>query len=145
MLLVTWLVLGTWYWWTTKLHWLEALRHVALILPIEADRTLTGLLPRQRALMWEFIHELAAAGTTVVYVKLNDFDCDPLLVNAVCDAMRKGLNQYPPMAGLPELREAVAAHYAETQGLDLDPATEVGPLAFRSHYDRVTGMVDGRP
>jgi hypothetical protein len=30
MLLVTWLVLGTWYWWTTKLHWLEALRHVAL-------------------------------------------------------------------------------------------------------------------
>lgn len=30
MLLVTWLVLGTWYWATTNLHWLEALRHVAL-------------------------------------------------------------------------------------------------------------------
>jgi trk system potassium uptake protein TrkH len=30
MLLVTWLVLGTWYWWTTDLHWLDALRHVAL-------------------------------------------------------------------------------------------------------------------
>ncbi len=30
LLLVTWLVLGTWYWWTTDLHWLEALRHVAL-------------------------------------------------------------------------------------------------------------------
>ncbi len=30
MLLVTWLVLGTRYWWTTQLHWLEALRHVAL-------------------------------------------------------------------------------------------------------------------
>lgn len=30
MLLVTWLVLGTWYWWTTNLHWLDALRHVAL-------------------------------------------------------------------------------------------------------------------
>jgi trk system potassium uptake protein TrkH len=29
MLLVTWLVLGTWYWWTTQLHWLDALRHVA--------------------------------------------------------------------------------------------------------------------
>jgi len=27
---VTWLVLGTWYWWTTNLHWLDALRHVAL-------------------------------------------------------------------------------------------------------------------
>ncbi|WP_166359793.1 TrkH family potassium uptake protein [Pseudomonas akapageensis] len=29
MLLLTWLVLGTWYWATTELHWLEALRHVA--------------------------------------------------------------------------------------------------------------------
>lgn len=30
MLVVTWLVLGTWYWYTTNLHWLDALRHVAL-------------------------------------------------------------------------------------------------------------------
>ncbi|WP_248920977.1 TrkH family potassium uptake protein [Pseudomonas entomophila] len=30
MLVTTWLVLGTWYWATTDLHWLDALRHVAL-------------------------------------------------------------------------------------------------------------------
>ncbi|MDH0647471.1 TrkH family potassium uptake protein [Pseudomonas sp. GD03858] len=30
MLVATWLVLGTWYWATTNLHWLDALRHVAL-------------------------------------------------------------------------------------------------------------------
>ncbi|WP_121161222.1 TrkH family potassium uptake protein [Pseudomonas alloputida] len=30
MLVVTWLVLGTWYWYSTNLHWLDALRHVAL-------------------------------------------------------------------------------------------------------------------
>ncbi|MBL8770868.1 MAG: aminotransferase [Phenylobacterium sp.] len=36
-----------------------------------------------------------------------------------------GYNQYPPMAGLPELRQAVAAHYARRQGLDLDWASEV--------------------
>lgn len=30
MLVVTWLVLGSWYWATTNLHWLDALRHVAL-------------------------------------------------------------------------------------------------------------------
>lgn len=29
LLVVTWLVLGTWYWATTNLHWLDALRHVA--------------------------------------------------------------------------------------------------------------------
>ena len=31
-------------------------------------------------------------------------------------------NQYPPMAGLPVLRQAVADHYAAHQGLDLSPA-----------------------
>ncbi len=36
-----------------------------------------------------------------------------------------GDNQYPPMPGLPELRQAVAAHYRRTQGLNLDWATEV--------------------
>ncbi|MFC5696404.1 TrkH family potassium uptake protein [Pseudomonas sp. GCM10022186] len=30
LLLVIWLVLGTWYWLTTQLHWLDALRHVAV-------------------------------------------------------------------------------------------------------------------
>jgi aspartate/methionine/tyrosine aminotransferase len=41
------------------------------------------------------------------------------------DAVLNGYNQYPPMAGLPELRQAVAAHYNRTQGLDLDWASEV--------------------
>ncbi|QUD86338.1 aminotransferase [Phenylobacterium montanum] len=36
-----------------------------------------------------------------------------------------GYNQYPPMAGLPALREAVANHYARSQGLDLDWKGEV--------------------
>ncbi|MGK8705310.1 TrkH family potassium uptake protein [Metapseudomonas otitidis] len=30
LLLVIWLVLGAWYWLTTDLHWLDALRHVAV-------------------------------------------------------------------------------------------------------------------
>jgi N-succinyldiaminopimelate aminotransferase len=41
------------------------------------------------------------------------------------DAVLNGYNQYPPMAGLPELRAAVAGHYARTQGLDLDPTREI--------------------
>ncbi|HPA38778.1 MAG TPA: aminotransferase class I/II-fold pyridoxal phosphate-dependent enzyme, partial [Phenylobacterium sp.] len=41
------------------------------------------------------------------------------------DLVLNGYNQYPPMAGLPELRQAVAAHYQRTQGLDLDWKTEV--------------------
>lgn len=41
------------------------------------------------------------------------------------DAVLDGYNQYPPMLGLPELRQAVAAHYNRRQGLDLDWSREV--------------------
>jgi aspartate/methionine/tyrosine aminotransferase len=40
-------------------------------------------------------------------------------------AVVEGWNQYPPMMGLPELRHAVAAHYAHWQGVALDPESEV--------------------
>ena len=41
------------------------------------------------------------------------------------EALLTGTNQYPPMRGLPALRQAVAAHYGRTQGLDLDWETEI--------------------
>ncbi|MEP7056532.1 MAG: pyridoxal phosphate-dependent aminotransferase [Caldimonas sp.] len=54
-----------------------------------------------------------------------DFDCDPKLVDAVADAMRRGLNQYPPMAGVPALREAVATKIEALYGHRYDPGTEI--------------------
>jgi aspartate/methionine/tyrosine aminotransferase len=44
---------------------------------------------------------------------------------AAAEAVIHGDNQYPPMPGLPELRQAVAGHYARYQGLDIDWAREV--------------------
>ena len=41
------------------------------------------------------------------------------------DAVLNGYNQYPSMMGLPELREAIAAHYRRFQNVTLDPSTEV--------------------
>ncbi|HSI42492.1 MAG TPA: aminotransferase [Xanthobacteraceae bacterium] len=41
------------------------------------------------------------------------------------EAVLNGWNQYPPMMGLPELRYAVATHYALWQGVTLDPDTEI--------------------
>ena len=38
-----------------------------------------------------------------------DFECAPELVDAVTHAMKAGHNQYPPMPGVPALREVVAA------------------------------------
>jgi methionine aminotransferase len=54
-----------------------------------------------------------------------DFDCDPRLVDAVERAMRAGHNQYPPMAGVPALREAVAAKVQALYGHRYDPASEI--------------------
>ena len=54
-----------------------------------------------------------------------DFDCDPALVTAVADAMSAGLNQYPPMAGVPSLRQAVASKVAALYGRDYDWNSEV--------------------
>jgi aspartate/methionine/tyrosine aminotransferase len=50
----------------------------------------------------------------------------PLAIRqAAAEAVVNGNNQYPPMQGLPELRQAVARHYASRQGLELDWAGEI--------------------
>ncbi|MDP4300527.1 pyridoxal phosphate-dependent aminotransferase [Leptothrix discophora] len=54
-----------------------------------------------------------------------DFDGDPALMQAVKDALDAGHNQYPPMAGLPALREAVAAKIATLYGTAYDPGSEI--------------------
>ena len=44
---------------------------------------------------------------------------------AAADAVVNGYNQYPSMMGIPELRQAIATHYAHWHGLSLEPMTEV--------------------
>ncbi|KAB8124215.1 aminotransferase [Komagataeibacter medellinensis] len=47
------------------------------------------------------------------------------MVEAAAGALRDGRNQYPPLAGLPELRTAVARSNARFYGIEVDPAREV--------------------
>jgi len=54
-----------------------------------------------------------------------DFPCDPLLIEAVSGAMRDGLNQYPQMAGVPALRDAVAAKIEALHGRRYSAADEI--------------------
>jgi N-succinyldiaminopimelate aminotransferase len=49
-----------------------------------------------------------------------DFGWPEDVVAKAAGALTGAGSQYPPMRGLPELREAVAAHYRRHQGLDLD-------------------------
>jgi N-succinyldiaminopimelate aminotransferase len=83
---------------------------------------------------------LAATGTTIFTVmsalavqhgSINlgqgfpDTDGPADVLKAAADALMDGRNQYPPMTGVPELRQAVAATNARFYGLEVDPATEV--------------------
>lgn len=47
------------------------------------------------------------------------------VIAKAADAVLHGFNQYPPMPGLAELRQAVAAHYQTHQGISLDWEREV--------------------
>ena len=54
-----------------------------------------------------------------------DFECDPRLINAVTEAMTKGFNQYPPMPGVPVLREAISNKLLKLHARSYNSHTEI--------------------
>ena len=54
-----------------------------------------------------------------------DFDCDPSLIGAVNQAMQAGHNQYPPMPGVPALRQAISDKIAQLYGRQYDVNSEI--------------------
>jgi methionine aminotransferase len=88
----------------------------------------------------ELITKLPTVGTTIFTVMSTlaaeknavnlgqgfpDFHCDPALVDRVTEAMQQGLNQYPPMAGVPVLRDAVTAKIKALYGRDYNATSEI--------------------
>ncbi len=83
-------------------------------------------LPRVGTTIFSVMSALAAEhGAVNLGQGFPDFDGDPALIDAVADAMRSGLNQYPPMAGAAPLRDAIAAKIEAEYGARVDPATEI--------------------
>jgi len=54
-----------------------------------------------------------------------DTDGPQVMLDAAVDAISSGRNQYPPGAGVPELRLAIAEHQRRFYGLSVDPDREV--------------------
>lgn len=54
-----------------------------------------------------------------------DFGGPPAMLERARQAIADGVNQYPPGAGTPELRGAIAAHQHRFYGLDVNPDNEV--------------------
>ena len=87
---------------------------------------LQSRLPRVGTTIFTVMSALAArTGAVNLGQGFPDFDCDPALPALVTEAMANGLNQYPPMAGVPALRQAVSAKIESLYGRAYDPETEI--------------------
>jgi N-succinyldiaminopimelate aminotransferase len=54
-----------------------------------------------------------------------DTDGPPAMLETAMEEIRRGANQYPPIAGVPELRQAVSRQRSARYGLDYDPEGEI--------------------
>jgi methionine transaminase len=82
---------------------------------------LTTKLPAVGTTIFTVMSTLAAqTGAVNLGQGFPDFNCDPALLTEVTQAMAAGHNQYPPMPGIPALREAIArkieAQYSYSYG-----------------------------
>lgn len=83
-------------------------------------------LPQVGTTIFTVMSQLAAEhGAVNLGQGFPDFQCDPALVDAVTQAMQAGHNQYPPMAGVPALRQAVAGKIEALHGRAYDANTEI--------------------
>lgn len=88
--------------------------------------TLTSRLPKVGTTIFTVMSALAnETGAVNLGQGFPDFGCDPALLQAVTDAMAAGHNQYPPMPGVPALRQAMAAKMLALYGRTVDANTEV--------------------
>ncbi len=71
--------------------------------------------------------ELEALGKEIVHLEIGepDFPTAPNIVEAAVRALREGWTHYGPPAGMPQLREAIAADAGKRRGIRVDPAEVV--------------------
>ena len=92
----------------------------------ERTPVLASRLPQVGTTIFSVMSALAAEhGAVNLGQGFPDFDCDPALIDAVHQAMRAGHNQYPPMPGVPALRQAAATKLVATSAHQYCPDAEI--------------------
>jgi aspartate aminotransferase len=66
---------------------------------------------------------LEAQGRDIIHLEIGepDFDTPSNIIEAGCDALRKGFTHYGPSAGMTELREVIAQHVSKTRRVNVTP------------------------
>jgi methionine aminotransferase len=89
-------------------------------------KTLPSKLPGVGTTIFTVMSQLAAeCGAINLSQGFPDFDAPAGLLDRVAFHLRSGHNQYAPMAGLPELRHAIAAKLSAVYGRSSDAETEI--------------------
>jgi methionine aminotransferase len=90
------------------------------------SRPIASKLPQVGTTIFTVMSRLAAEHNAINLSQgFPDFDCAPRLRELLARYLNAGVNQYPPMAGIPALREAVAEKAAALYGARYDPEDEV--------------------
>ena len=101
-------------------------------------------LPNVGTTIFTIMSRLAAeTGAINLSQGFPDFDCAPELRALLTKYLNSGLNQYPPMAGIPSLREAIAEKVQSLYGATYDPEHEITvvPGATYGIFTAVAAMV----
>ena len=85
----------------------------------------TRLRPFTTTIFSEMSELALATGSLNLGQGFPDTDGPAEMIRVATDAIAAGRNQYPPSQGVPELRQAVAAHQASWYGLQFSPEDEV--------------------
>jgi aspartate aminotransferase len=91
---------------------------------LSLSRVAAGVRPSATLALNAKAKELARQGEDVVNFTVGepDFDTPDNIKQAAHRALQSGLTKYAPAAGMPELREAIAAKLKAENGLDYSPA-----------------------
>jgi methionine aminotransferase len=106
--------------------------------------TIASKLPRVGTTIFTVMSRLATEHKAINLSQgFPDFDCAPELRALFTKYINAGLNQYPPMAGVAPLREAIAEKTVELYGASYDPEHEitVTPGATYGIFTAIAAMV----
>jgi aspartate aminotransferase len=81
---------------------------------------LNRVKPSATMVLTQKARDLKASGRDVISLTVGepDFDTPDNIKNAAIEAIRRGETKYPPVLGIPPLREAIAAKFKRENGLD---------------------------
>ncbi len=81
---------------------------------------LSRVKPSATIVITQKARDLKAAGKDIISLSVGepDFDTPDNIKEAAIAAIRRGETKYPPVSGIPQLREAIAAKFSRENGLD---------------------------